>query len=85
MLPGACIIHFPKCKTVVLDYEVLGGRNGKERWYLSILLSSKIKKYTSLTLMSNKIKTRKEDKKVVLFYRNKGRHDPITSSYLSLA
>lgn len=44
MLPGACIIHFPKCKTVVLDCEVLGGRNGMERWCLSILLSSKVKK-----------------------------------------
>lgn len=62
MLPGACIIHFPKCKTVVLDYEVLGGMNGKERWCLSILLNSKIKKYTSLTLMSNEIKTIKDDK-----------------------
>lgn len=40
VLPGAYVIHFPKCKTVVLDYEVLGGRNGMERWCLSVLLSS---------------------------------------------
>lgn len=32
VLPGACILHFPKRKTVVLDYEVLGGRDGMERW-----------------------------------------------------
>lgn len=44
VLPGACIIHLPKCKTVVLGCEVLGGRNGMARWYLLIFLNSENKK-----------------------------------------
>lgn len=40
VLPGACILHLPKCKTVVLDYEVLGGRDGMERRCFLMLLNS---------------------------------------------